>query len=514
MSSFYGLNIAKSGLFFSQKALNVTGHNISNVHTPGYTRQRLVGESIDPASGKARIMPLGKGRVGGGTETFELAQVRNAFVDKQLRLEYADYGMLQSKEDTLIYIEKMFDEIGQSNLSATMKDFFNSLHELSVYPDKIEMRTNVKQSAIKMTETFNHVYRQLSDLQKVQNDSIKVTVDNINDIFEDIAWYNENIFMFELSGEKALDLRDKRNLLLDELALLVDIDYAEDLDGKLSISIGGKEVLYHKDVKPLQCIADTTGVVSGLEDFYTVYYNDATTPLNIRSGELQAYIDMRDGNASNSMGIPYMMEELNVLVRSIAKAFNDQNAQGWTYPHGTEVSQQGGDFFKVFDTMLEEQPPGSGNWVTVPDYSSITAGNFVLDQSIYDDPYKIATSSVEIILTGDNPQQGNDRNILAMVELCSATDIDGVSSFEGYLKNYIVAIGVESGHVQKLNSAKMAVVSNLESRRTSISGVSLDEEVTMMMQYQHAYAACSRVINAVDEALDVLINRTGLVGRA
>ncbi|MDL2289326.1 flagellar hook-associated protein FlgK [Clostridia bacterium OttesenSCG-928-F22] len=500
MSSFYGLNIAKTGLFMSQRALNVTGHNIANVNTEGYTRQRYISASIDPASSREFLQPYYKGRVGGGVEPVVLDQIRDSFIDRELRREYAGYAHYSTRADTLMYIESIFNETSDSSISKTLANFFDSLQDLSPDAASKELRTNVIQNGIKLTETFNHYHKQLLELQKVQNESMKVTTDNINDILTGIADFNKQIFVFEIAGEKANDLRDKRNLLLDELSGLIDIEYTYDDFDRLSITCGGQELMYHTDYTKLKAVPSTTpSPVTGQLGFYDICLdNGKNTKLNYTNGEMEAYRVMRDGDSPDEIGIPRMIDNLNILARTIAEQFNKIHETGYTYEYGGNASVTGVKLFEV---------PAGG-------YADITAENFKLDDIVKNDPYKIACSSVKIELTIQPPKHGNNEVLLEMIALASSESVPLVGNFEGFLKTTILEVSVESGHIQKLASSQEAVSNNLLTRRESISGVSIDEEVVTMLQYQHMYSASSRMINAIDEALDILINKTGLVGRS
>ncbi len=506
--SFYGLEIAKTAIFISQKGINLAGHNIANASTEGYTRQRIIIESVDPAVLAGRFGAIAKGAVGGGAVTQSVEQVRNEYIDRALRKENSDMGQWATRTDEMEYIEALFNPTGNSSISSTLAAFFDSIQELSKDPVSKEIRTNVQQTAITLTETFNHYYSQLSELQSNMNDSMKVTVDRINEIVQSIAAYNKSIYSYELSGEKANDLKDKRNLLLDELSTLVDMDYSEDAQGRLSVSIGGTQVVNHTSFTLLEVVADQTGVVTGKTGFYRVCVAGAVdadgnpVELNYSSGELEAYRQLRDGNSADDSGIPYLIDGLNTLARSIAEQFNAIHETGFTMAYDSVASETG---IRLFDVPLD----GSGD----PDYSKLTAGNFRLSSDVLNDVYKIAASDMLIDLSASNTQTANNIRALELAALTTQADIVAGTSFEGYLKNMTTELAVDSAHCQNMLDSQQAVVSNLETRKESVSGVSVDEEMITLMQYQHMFSAASRVINAIDEALDKLINGTGLVGR-
>lgn len=495
--SFYGLEIAKTGLFLSRQGLELTGHNIANANTVGYTRQRIVTASIDPASGMSRFGVLKNSSIGGGVDIEQIEQVRNAFIDRELRREYCGLGESTTRTETLEYIEKLFDETSDSSFSGTFADFFNSLQELTTDTTSKELRTNVRQNALAMTETLNDYYQQLLEVQNSMNDEMNVAVNRINDLLGSISEYNKQIFSYELGGERANDLRDKQNLLLDELAGFVNIQYSENDRGTINVSVDGVEMINHTDVTRLEAVADQTGVVTGASGFYSIYYEGTTDEFQYSSGSLHGNLQMRDGTDVDNIGIPRIIEQLNQLARSLAEQFNAIHETGFTMPYDSTVSQDGVDFFNV--------PVGG--------YDDITAQNLRLSDEILDNVYNIAASSNLIDASAGDTQQGNNNVALLLVELASRNDIPDVSNFEGFLKSTISEIAVESSHQNTILDSRSTIVTNLENKKESLSGVSIDEEVTEMMKWQHSYAAASRMINAIDEMLEVTINKMGLVGR-
>ena len=497
MSMFFGLEISKSALAISQRSITLTGHNIANANTVGYTRQRILQQAIDPSLAPSHIATDKRAIIGGGVETCVIDQIRSDYIDRQLRKENASLGFWNTRAEELEYIESILNELSDSSISAAMKDFFNSVSELSIDPANEEIRTNVQQNALKMIDTFRHYYRGLADLQTTYNESMKVTVRDVNDLLTNIANYNKQIFAYELSGQKANDIRDKRNVLLDQLSELIGITYEEDSSGYFIVNCDGVELVNHSTVTLLEARPTLTGEVSGEPDYYEIYYEGTDTPFSYSDGVLYSYKVLRDGNSPDDVGIPYVLQSLNTLARFMAEAFNDVHSSGYTMPYGAQTSQTGINFFDV---------PAGG-------YGDITAGTLALSAQILTNVNNIAASSVFIDSEAPNPQMGNNINALALSALSTKMDIPGVGNFENYLKSTIVEIAIESSTSQKMTYSQKTILDNLENRRQSVSGVSLDEEMVKMITYQHAYAAASRVLTAIDEALDVLINRTGLVGR-
>ena len=166
-------------------------------------------------------------------------------------------------------------------------------------------------------------------------------------------------------------------------------------------------------------------------------------------------------------------------------------------PHDGVASQTGVNFFDV--------PSG--------DYGLVTARTFALSAAVLESVYNIAASDTPIDTGAGNPQQGNNAVALQMVALATKNDIPDVANFESFMNGIVVEVAIESAHCQKICGGQQVIVDNLENRRQSVSGVSIDEEMVQMVKLQHAYAASARVITAIDEMLEVIVNKTGVVGR-
>jgi flagellar hook-associated protein 1 FlgK len=221
----------------------------------------------------------------------------------------------------------------------------------------------------------------------------------------------------------------------------------------------------------------------------------AGTAVDIAGGSLKSLLDLRDGNTSDNMGIPWVVDQLNHFARNLANEFNTVHQQGWTMPIGS-ASETGVSFFDI---------PGG-------DYDNITAANFAVDNVIKEDVYKIAASGAEI--EANMYEQGNNENAKNMIAMFDRNDIgNGIGSFNSFMKSLIGFMAVEISHTNKMQDSQAVMQSSVDTQRMSLSGVSLDEEMTNMIKYQHSYSAAARAVTAIDEMLDVLINKTGLVGR-
>jgi flagellar hook-associated protein 1 len=515
-SSFYGIQIAKTGLNVSQQQLNVTAHNISNVSTTGYTRQSLATSAIPPSSANVQFSSR-RVEVGQGVSAQGVEQVRSAFLDYQYRSQNATTSKWSTKSQYYGYVEDLFDneldddtDSSGTGISGELNDFYSSLDTLNASPASAETRANVQQNALKLTQTINDYYNSLVSQQKALNDNVKTTVGQINDYAKQIADLNQEISGYELSGDKANDLRDQRNQALDQLSGLVQIDYSEDSDGNVNVKIGSRSLVQGSAANKLAVSATLTNPVkSGTENnLYQVYWADSngnatSSKVEITDGTLSGYMEVRDGNDANTKGIPYIVGQLNNLCQTITKQVNAIHTKGYTIPNSSNgnVSQTGINFFK--DTSAGQ------------DASLVTAENFSLSDEVMQNVNNIAASDTQVTMNSTgNMQQGNGNIALQLSKLVDQTDSSGTdTSISSIFKTIVTGVGIEMSHIDNTSSTQTVLQTHLSDQRKSVSDVSLDDEMTNMILFQHAYAAASRVITAMDEQLNTLINATGLVGR-
>ena len=560
-STFFGIEIGKTGLSYSQLGLDVTGHNIANVETAGYTRQRLIGTAYDPFATIGRALPVEQALIGGGVRVKILDQIRSAYLDRRFRTENTTNAYWGKRAESFSYVESFFDNVNeQTSINFSLARFFEAIKVLAEDTVEGAPRKLLQSSGQDMVQQLNSIYEGLMELQDSQNRAVEVTVGDINRIAKEIVELNKAIYGFEITGHIANDLRDKRNLLLDELSELVDIEYKDVPDGRgftmLEVSIGGRKLLFHDESETLG-VRLVPNEIDGEDPVWQPCWIDPITKLPLlvddgfgnmvpddfmpRGGELKAYMDVRDNTGVELPGIPRYIEMLNDLARALVQEINEVHRKGWTDPP-VGASQTGINFFDESAAWFRENGLGDrlyatydGQWVdeagvVVPDpigagftdeifdLSQITAKNIRLSKDVSDSEFNIACSSVRIEKNGDSVylQRGNNENMNDMYALFLLKDIsvngEPIGSFDGFITSIRFDVGNTLNYAKKMADTSKTLTLAAENQRTSISGVSLDEEMTSLVKYQHAYSGASRVITAMDEALDRLINGTGRVG--
>lgn len=232
MASIASLGRMVSGLEAAKKGLAVTGHNISNLNTEGYIRQQLLQHD-------SRYLNIGTGQkilqVGLGTSLTEIRQIRNEMADRRYRTENAVKSYYQTARAAVEEIESILDEPYGETISKMLNNFWSQAQKLAINPSGVEERLSFLQSANVLMEKQNYIMESLREYQESLNTEVIKTVNRINEIAKGIRDYNTEIAFIESSGENANDLRDKRNLLLDELSQYIDITYEEEPNGKVRV---------------------------------------------------------------------------------------------------------------------------------------------------------------------------------------------------------------------------------------------------------------------------------------
>ena len=513
-STFAGLSIASSGLFAAQRALDITGHNISNVNTRGYSRQRLNQAAQDPMS-----IVGGQGQLGLGVEMQFISQVRDEMLDIKYRTEVNTLGEWEEKYNSISQIEAIFNEPTDTGIRKVMDNFFEGLNSLSKDPSSPTTRAVFIQSAVALAQNFNHMTDNFEKMIRDANEEVESSVRSINSMGSQIARLNEQILEAELDGSRANDLRDARNLLIDDLSKLVDIQVKEvpisnGNSSTLSILIQGTPLVNHTDTNVLELETDQDHPMykDGLDaipprtDLSTIRVSNikwatgSSLDQTKLGGTIGGQLQQRDGFKDENKGIPYYVRFTSEFAKSFAETINTAHAAGYalgaTTPSGLDIFESNGG-------------------------ATINAGNIKVNQALLNDPTLLA-------LGGVSGAKDDNKNAIAMLELRNnksfISEIEynplsgkskivlGEGTPEDVIKTMISTLGVDGQEAKRMFNNQQYLAEEIDSFRMSVSGVSQDEEMSNMIKFQHAYNAAARMITTVDEMIDVIINRMGRVG--
>jgi flagellar hook-associated protein 1 FlgK len=465
MSTLFGnLEIGRKSLEAHQLALQITSNNMSNVNTPGYSRQRVVFDSGYPVDTPA-------GMVGSGVVVTNIESVRDQFTE--LRLVQGIQS--QSKEaaifNSLNQIQAVFPT-GAQQLQEGISRFFNSLSTLADNPESVPLRHSVVSAARNLASVFNSTARQLEEIQLSVNRSVSDAVNKANSLASSIATLNQQILVAEGSGHAASSLRDERQQRLNELAELVDVQYYETNQGEFNISVGsGYSLVTGNIVQPLSTVA------VGIQGLYEVHAGSIDITSRITGGQIAGLVQVRDSN------IPAYQNALDTLANTIINQVNAQHVLG-TDLSGTNPA------VNFFNPAPVPVPP--------PTLPSGAALSFSVNPAVISDVKLIAAS-----LSGE---AGDNANALKLASLANLKiPGSGSETFSEAYASLQFTVGTDTQSSQRSLAAQSAVLTQLRNQRDSASAVSLDEEAIDLVRFQRAYQAATKFISTIDQLTAELI---------
>jgi len=460
MTDIYNvMNIAGKALMNQQKAINVTGNNIANVNTPGYSRQKLIVETSTP-------LQSGIGPLGDGAEAVRIERVYDRFLGVQINAETEALGQWEAQKDALAFIEAIFDESGDFGLSRSLNEFWTAWQDLSNNPSGYNQRVIVKAKSEVLVDTFHRMFSDLQNASQGIDADIEGAIEEINLLTREIADLNQKIMETESTGYSANDYRDKRDLAIKELSKMIDVNTFEDASGRVSVSVANGQTLVEGNT---HWSLSTQMNVSGTRD--VLWFDSAGNSVDITSdisgGKMKGWLEVRDVDIANYLG------KLNDLVQTLANEINTLHSTGFGLDGSTGL-----DFFI-----------GS------------TAADIQIDSAIVNNLDLIAAASTSVGVPGDNT------NAIRIADLQHALMMNGNSStFEGYYQSLVSEVGRKVQTTDASYDHQYEMVAQLENRRQSISGVSLDEEMMNLVKFQHAYDSAAKLIATADEMMQTVLN--------
>ncbi len=442
--------IGKRSMLAYQSAIDTTAGNISNVNTKGYTRRRV--DLSDLSEGIA-----GLGRIGFGVTVEDVTRIRQRMIEHQLYQETQHLGRFETGEMMLNQLESVFGESSGAGLSNLISEFWNAWSDLANDPESQANRSIVKDRAVVLANSFNRIHADLQSMQDQLSIEINSKVESINQITNQIAEINQQI-MFTNSPE----LMDKRDSLLADLSKQVNIDVKENENGQVTISTSGLILVSEEMVNELT----TTITRDDEHNSITVDFKNMNHQPEISSGQLASLLEVHNQN------IPENIDKLNILANSLANNVNSIHSSGYNLDNITGVN-----FF---------------------DANTNGASGFKVNSAIINDPGLIATKTT----TTTGPGEGDLAS--AIYSLQNEALVDGQTASNYYI-SMLSIIGSEIQQTEFLHNSQQIIVEQIVNQKESISGVSLDEEMTKLMQYEQSYQAAIRVINTVDEMLETLL---------
>ncbi|GAA2023472.1 MULTISPECIES: flagellar hook-associated protein FlgK [Nocardioides] len=467
--SLSSLNTALTALRYQRVALDVASNNVANATTEGYTRRRVVGETIGSASVPALWSRYegASGSVGAGVTTRSVDRMTDDLLDARSRRENANQSYLDVRSATLQRVESGIGEPGDSGVSAALTSFRSSWHDLANDPGSAAAREVVLARATALVDSVHAQARQVSDEQADQRVRLQGVVADVNTTATELAATNRALAAASLDGVDTSDLADQRDALALRLASLTGGTASPRSDGGFDVSLGGVPLVEGGTAHTLQIASGVTA--GGGDDGQPVTFSITTGGAAPTTTAVPAGLKGETGAVADLLTttLPAYAAGLGAVVATLAGEVNALHQAG--YDQGGAA---GGPFFS-FDPA---DPAGS---------------------------LAVAVTSASGVAASAAAGGGLDGT--------QADRLATAGAAEGAYARLVTGFGTEVASVQRLATTQQLLTAQVDSAREQLSGVNLDEEMVSMLSAQRSYEAAARVMTVVDSVLDTLINRTGLL---
>ncbi len=446
------LSIARSALTMYQRSVDVASHNIANASTEGYRRQRLELTELDP-------LRTPQGTIGRGVTSDGIQRARDTFLDASYRQESGLQGRFDTTHQLLSGVESIFDESNGGGLGAGLDALLGAFSDLANDPSSTTARSLVVQSAQSLTQQFQSAADRLATINSDVLQRMQSAVSDVNNYGAQIADLNRQI-VAAAKGVSAPDLEDKRDLLIDRLSQLVDVQVIEHADHGAAVVAGGALLVdgaQHGNLEVRSLAGGGYGLGSA----------DSQSLIRLSSGSLKGLSDL------SASTLPGIQRQLDQFASAVVQEVNAVHRAGTTTGGATGV-----DFF---------------------DPAGLTASSISVAPPIRQSVANIATG------TTGSPGDGSIALRLAQLRSTPAQSAGGQTLGEFY-GGVVTSVAVLTRAAEQGSSSQEALVANVQAQRSSATEVSIDEEMVSLIKGQQAFAAASKIVNAADEMMQSILD--------
>ncbi|MCQ2978720.1 MAG: flagellar hook-associated protein FlgK [Clostridia bacterium] len=511
---------AVTGLNNTQRVLQVTGQNLTNVNTEGYVRRRA--ELVETFYSNIGESGTGKMQVGSGVDVRCIRQIRNTLLDQAYRDDTSK--MSYYKKEYEVYNEVEHLMIDSTDLSGALDDLYGAISTLSLEPSSIAAKMELVVTAQNFVYEGEYIRNQLYEMQLTMNDQLVDEVNEANKLIGEIYELNEQICGYELNEDEASDLRDQRNLALDKLSAIIPITVDEKENHKVQVYTCGRDLFGASSYETI-----TLKPTGGVDGFLTPYWVKGNDPVinmkkplnedaNFQDGGTLKGLLMSRGNVTATYAssdsdtqlytIPRIMKDLDTLMHKVVTTINEALAPKSHVdgPLGADKSQ----YIELFTRkeMDRYSLDSKGNYV----YNEEDPNNF---ESLYTlgnievNPILLKQGSYNSLCISPSGEEG-DNSLLNEIlrgwkDKTMVTKNGTEMNFEGFTVDFLSDIANRAGTSKSNLEHTTTLVEATEAERQDRSGVSLDEELGNLIRYQHSYSASSRVIQTLDSMIETLI---------
>lgn len=508
MTILTSLNIAQQSLVINEAALNVISNNIANVNTEGYSRQRVVlspGVNYTPIGNEVTNQVYSTT----GVDLMAVERYTDTYLTSYLRQQTSSGSYLNQSADIASNVESTMNELNGTGLEEAISNFYEAAQTLSLKPTDSSARQNYVQQAQTLTLKFNDISNTLTDLRTslvgdgtqdaLDSSKISGQITQVNQKLQELADINSDIIKVGSADLTPNSLLDKRDSLLKDISELMPVSVTENTNGTINLSLNGIDLVNGTDF--VSKFGLNTGNASTPAVIQLLNSQGQMTMPNINSyfdsGSIGAILDMSSPSTDGSLTIPDVLEQLDDLASGFAGTMN--TLQTTADADGTPMAIDK-DTMKLVavgtDDVIFESSTGG----------AITAGNIQINADVLSNPYLVATARVDIA-TYQDTAVGNNSNMIKILNTRTSTSSSFANSTpEGYISNMVSEIGLKTSAINNSVDSQKTVISQVESRLASATGVNMNEELMDLTKYQTAYQASARIYTVCNSLLDILIN--------
>lgn len=567
-STFSGLNTMVNGIYTQRLGLNTVGHNISNSNTEGYSRQT----AHAAATPSSEVYTLaGASQVGNGSTVTSVIRARDIYADRQYWKENSTDGYYNGKANNYAKIESIFNDSDNSGVQDAMEKFYQAWQDCSTTASSDTSRQNVINAGQNFAQSLQIAAKQTKEQIDSLYDDISLSVVKMNRLMGQVVELNKNIAGIEATGAHANDLRDQRDLIVDQLTSMTDITVYESANGMYTLVSNGTTLVNGITKVDLEMSAPKNNTTYSLSD-YDIMIKQTGTVYTPGNGELKAQFEA----VAEDKGY---IDQVANMAAFMFTTMNDQHKAGYGIdgskdkPFGNanpkDNATTGLNFYGESDKIFEwdakngkldvynKKKDGTKDNASKESLSGMQILEILTVNSeltATDGHKKLATRSGERDTDGkllyqtaaggtttDVTQAKKDANgnplpvdvngtgdgsnavwIAALFncerdktspEVNGTDRLIGNGSLYSYYNTSMTTMGSSASNMNGRVKFQAGVMNQVENLRSSTNGVNWDEELSNMITFQQGYSACSRCLSAMDECLDKLINGTGTVGR-
>ena len=528
MNLLSSLNISSGALSVNEKAISVVSHNVANMNTDGYHKQRVNLETRNIA-GQIGDNPYNQVRSNGGVKIANVLRYNDDYLNNYYRDQLSQQNKLEQQLGNLDELATIFDDLDGTGLDSALSNFYEALNNLNQYPASSTARTNFIETTKTLTALMNSKSEELSKLtsqalgdgvtqESLENSKIYVQYRELNNSLEELAAVNKALQTTQTGTLTANNLLDKRDTILRDIAQFVDISVEEQPSGAVTLYMGdqalvkGSTVVGTLDIKTAKSYCDAHGIKypdtwDGELAVVSLVDGEGNTILDnangvITGGALGGLIHSATDYNDGVTNAGTVQASLDKLASSIASIFNGLNTRNGAYcidandTNLLKATDKNNWIFACYDAKGQETTTG------------ITAANIKVSDNLLsaDGIWNISCAYFKDGNNFDPNAVGNSQNVVAMIETRATkqAELNGMS-VEDFYTSLVGKIASAGDNIKNLYETQCDVVDALESQLDSAYGVDLNEELVDLVKYQTAYAAAAQVFNTVNSCLDTLM---------